>query len=409
MDGHQVSITTFYGLRGQPLPWVISDDKGNTIGKVMVYPAYELGGDYGSGMLRFSYERFQSDILITCSDVWVYRPESTHGLRFCPWFPVDYDPAPDGIIDALQTAIYPISESKWGQRVLDDAGIKADYIPCSFPTDVFKPYDREESRRSLGIPKDCDYLVLQVAANKDPLDRKGLAVAITAFAEFVQSHPGAKMMIHTNWGGPINILDLVRSLGIEDRVIQPDQYAYIMGLIDTNYMAKLYSAADVLVNSAESEGFGFPIVEAQLCGTPVIATDYSSTDEVLSFGWKIPVYRSWVAGPNTFRSRCRPGDIAAILEEAYRSRRDTTMRDKARQGVLKYDTKRVHQEYWRPAFSKIQSIIDREASLVSMMSDLVRGSELPKIDDQGGTMYAVARETYSPSAQKALEMDYDDA
>lgn len=45
-------------------------------------------------------------------------------------------------------------------------------------------------------------------------------------------------------------------------------------------MAALYTAADVLLFPSLYEGFGYPVVEAGLCGTPVVCSDCGSLTEV---------------------------------------------------------------------------------------------------------------------------------
>lgn len=47
-------------------------------------------------------------------------------------------------------------------------------------------------------------------------------------------------------------------------------------------MPYLYSLADALVIPSHGEGFGRPHVEAMACGTPVIATNWSSTPTFIS-------------------------------------------------------------------------------------------------------------------------------
>ena len=50
----------------------------------------------------------------------------------------------------------------------------------------------------------------------------------------------------------------------------------------------LYNAADLMVSPTMAEGFGLTLAEAQACGVPVIATDYSAVSEVAAAGVLIP-------------------------------------------------------------------------------------------------------------------------
>lgn len=49
-------------------------------------------------------------------------------------------------------------------------------------------------------------------------------------------------------------------------------------------MVEMYRAADVLLASACAEGFGVPILEAQLCGTPVVTNRYTAMPEITQLG-----------------------------------------------------------------------------------------------------------------------------
>lgn len=53
-----------------------------------------------------------------------------------------------------------------------------------------------------------------------------------------------------------------------------------VGYVDYNDLPGLYSMADVLVLPSYYEGFGFPILEAMACGTPVVTSNVSSMPEV---------------------------------------------------------------------------------------------------------------------------------
>lgn len=209
----------------------------------------------------------------------------------------------------------------------------------------------------MGIPEDCDMLVSMVAANKDPGDRKGFAEGLEGFAQFAESHPHAYLYVHTLWGGPINIANLVCSLKIEGKVIQPKQLEYIYGLYPDEYMRTVYSASDVLLNPAKSEGFGLPLLEAQMCGCPIAASDFSTTDELLFAGWKIAGRRYWSPGMDSWRLSVDPNSVTEALEAAYAARGNELLRKQARMGAVSLDTAKVADLYWRPALREIEEMV----------------------------------------------------
>lgn len=55
---------------------------------------------------------------------------------------------------------------------------------------------------------------------------------------------------------------------------------HLTGYINSAYLSKIYSQALCLLFPSLYEGFGFPILEAMACGTPVITSNISSMPEV---------------------------------------------------------------------------------------------------------------------------------
>lgn len=355
-DGHKVTLGVWYGLQGQPLPWSITDKDGKPVDSVTVLPAADER-NYGIGTMIPSYKHFKADVLITISDVWVFPGDQTRHANFCPWLPIDHDPAPQPVVDALGTAVYPMIMSQFGVDVLRDKhNIESHYVPCSAPASVFKPGDKDEARKALGFPADADFIVAVVSANKDPLDRKGLVEDLQGFARFAESHPQAYLYLHTNWSGNIQIRDLIQRLGVKSRVIQPDPYAMAMGMLDERYMANVYRASDVLLNACKSEGFGLPIVEAQMCGCPAAVTDFATTDEILFAGWKLQGELDWSNGLNSWRKRVYIDEIVGALEEAYQNRDKRKLAKKARNGAMRYDNDTIFNQYWRPALADMERL-----------------------------------------------------
>lgn len=359
--GHNVTLGTWYGLSGAPMPWQIVDKNGNGNGQpktVTILPHHQVGGNtYGEALLVDNYKYCKANVCIAVCDVFVFPTQVTRQTNFAPWFPIDTDPVPDGVLQALQPAIYPMVYSKWGKELLEQAGVKAHYVPCSAPADVFVPGDKTEARKLFTVGRDYDFLVTMVAANKDGSDRKGFSQAMQGFAKFLEKHPDSILYIHTDWGGPIRIANIARRLGIEKNIIQPDQYAYINGMLNEKYMVNVYQASDVLLNPCKAEGFGLPIVEAQMCGCPVAATDFATTNEILFGGWKIAGQLEWYAGAESWRKIVYVDSVADCLEEAYQNRDNDKLRQKCRNGVTRYDNQTVFNQYWKPALAEIESIV----------------------------------------------------
>ncbi|RMF56792.1 MAG: glycosyltransferase family 1 protein, partial [Calditrichaeota bacterium] len=105
--------------------------------------------------------------------------------------------------------------------------------------------------------------------------RKNLGVLLSAFHRLVHNgHPDARLVVV---GKPENglrqTLEAIRSLGLADRVVLP-------GYLPDADLPVLYSAASLFAYPSQYEGFGFPVVEAMACGTPVLTSNTSALREI---------------------------------------------------------------------------------------------------------------------------------
>lgn len=63
---------------------------------------------------------------------------------------------------------------------------------------------------------------------------------------------------------------------------QNTKYVKVLGFVDETDMPGLYSGASMFVFPSFYEGFGFPVLEAMACGTPVITSNRGSLREIAS-------------------------------------------------------------------------------------------------------------------------------
>jgi len=148
--------------------------------------------------------------------------------------------------------------------------------------EVFSPGDSAAARANLGIAPDAT--VLLFVGRIQPL--KAPDVLVRAAAELVNMNPALrKNLVVAICGGPSGtglsrpdaLVNLAKELGIEDVVrFEPP--------VSRDELVTWYRAATVCVVPSYSESFGLVAIEAQACGTPVVAANVGGLPTAISDG-----------------------------------------------------------------------------------------------------------------------------
>ena len=239
--------------------------------------------------LRLAAELAQNppDVFFTPAHVipFVYRGASVatvHDLGY-HYFPEAHTPG-----QAAYLKLTTRTNGRLARRIIADSqATKADlqrfYRLDSQKVDVIYPgldpdLERVSDPRTIAI-------VLQKYGIKPPYllslgtlqPRKNLARLVQAFERSEVPHQlvlGGK----PGWQ-PASLREAVQTLNpaARDRILLP-------GYVAEEDKAALLSGADALVFPSLYEGFGFPALEAQACGTPVLAANSSSLPEITAAG-----------------------------------------------------------------------------------------------------------------------------
>ena len=355
--GLKVAALSNYGLEGAVGELEFAGKK---------IPHYPRGfKQYSDDVIQPWHEDFKraypdvADAVFTLYDVWVYNdvPQRTEfPTRFISWVPLDHSSLPPAVAKwLLRPNVTPVTMSPHGQRQLEAAGIASTYIPHAIDTKVFKyretMSDGVNAREYLGVKPD-EFLVGVVSANKANglIHRKAYAELVLAWSVFVKKHPKAKLYLHCEPSGVMGGFDLptlLQACGVPgDSIIFPE-----MNRLRTGYsqedMAALYSAFDVLANPSYGEGFGVPAVEAQACGTRVIASGWAGSKDLVSEdGWLLQGVPFWDEPQKAWWQIPLVDSIVASLEEAVRADRGPSK--VARDFASQFDAERVWKWGWLP-------------------------------------------------------------
>jgi glycosyltransferase involved in cell wall biosynthesis len=358
-DGAEVAMLSNYGLEGVP----------NTIktpyGKVKHFPR---GMDlYSNDVAPNDHKVFTSkfpelkDLFISLYDVWVMKSKEYDKIRkIGAWTPLDHVTMPPEVEAFLRKPnVVPIAMAPNGVRQMEKLGIECEYVPHAIDTKVMKPtfgLSNGADARELIAGKD-KFVVGMVAANKASgmVHRKAFSENIMAFSIFHKKHPDAVLYLHTDplgRAGGWNLPSLLSSLGIpEDAVCFPDPNDYRFGLSHRD-LAAFYTAFDVMLATSYGEGFGVPTMEAQACGTRVIASNWAaSADLVSEDGWVVDGTPAWDSGQNAWWQTPNIPSIVNALELAYAENRTKSLT--AIEFAKEFDVENVWRKHWLPTLAKL--------------------------------------------------------
>jgi glycosyltransferase involved in cell wall biosynthesis len=363
--GHTVAITAFYGLQGGIL----------NLNNILHYPG--RFHPYGNDVIVTHSAHFGAQVMISWMDTWVMNPEEyPPGFHWVPWVPVDHDPMPMIVRGKIQQAWKRIACSKFGRDQIMKAGLDCYYVPCGLEIDVFRPGDKAEARKIIGVPEDR-YLVGTVAMNKGNPSRKNLVEQMTAFKMFHDKHPEAMYLVQSERGEAmndvINLPELARNLGLVEgeSVMFPNPYLNSIGF-PPEYIANFYRALDVHLMVGAGEGFGIPVLESQACGCPTITGDWTAQSELIFGGRKVskadslPQYSALAS----YIFRPQPAAITALLEEEYQH--PTPMVEPVKAIQAEYDINVVVRDGWLPVLAELEGLMQPAPAPVPMAMEMAQ-------------------------------------
>ncbi len=133
----------------------------------------------------------------------------------------------------------------------------------------------EQHRQRLGLPLEEDLLLY--VGGIDP--RKNIPFLCEMLAELLRNPTGTRKPRLLLAGAYEKddqypkLLKTIAELGVAEQVT-------FLGFVPDSDLVALYQSADLFLFPSMYEGFGFPVLEAMACGTPVVAARNSSIPEV---------------------------------------------------------------------------------------------------------------------------------
>ena len=174
------------------------------------------------------------------------------------------------IVRAIEQSAGVIAVSAALRSALIGMGVPAERITVlrnGVDTELFRPVDRSEARRELGLPTDARIIVS--VGNLVQGKRNDLALEAAGTIDGVH-------IVFVGRGSEHGRLErLARERSMSARVWFFDEMPQAR-------LRFVYSAADVLVLASEREGWPNVLLESAACGTPVVAFNIGGVPEILT-------------------------------------------------------------------------------------------------------------------------------
>ena len=320
---------------------------------------------YSQDVLTTWFEHFRSQnpnlpgAIMTLYDVWVYNAWKDE-VPVISWVPLDHVTMPPQVASFLKRPnVTPVAMSPHGQRQMEGADIKSVYIPHAIDTKVFQNTativnehgEKVPTREFMGIPEDT-FLVSIVAANKANglVHRKAFGENLLAFSMFHKEFPDSHLYIHSDPApstGGFDLATLLKAVGIPPQSVTIANREVLRIGYSREQLAAIYSASDVLLATSYGEGFGVPKIEAQACGTRVIASNWAACPDLVSEdSFLVDGQPFWDEPQKAFFQTPSVNAIVEALKLAYAAPRGFS--PETRKFALQFDIDTVWNEYWMP-------------------------------------------------------------
>ena len=132
---------------------------------------------------------------------------------------------------------------------------------------LYAPDEIEATRRAMELPQ--RYFLLQATSDR----RKNLSRALAAWAAALPHLPDDLHLVVSGNLARTHVFGDIGPIGETPR-------AKLVGYVAEEHMGPLMGGADAFLFPTLYEGFGLPIVEAMACGTPVLTSAATATEEV---------------------------------------------------------------------------------------------------------------------------------
>lgn len=287
----------------------------------------------------------------------VKRPQQL-GFRILPW--LVSDDRVDDFVGELNDLNFFLTTSNHCRNVFVRSGVKQEKINILYeavdpdfwkkiPSDDLDNFLNLISIREEGIEIPQNFDLIKIKQKRIPIlfttggnaTGKGAQEILKALSLLDQKIPW--IYIIKTWPSPGSFRGSAEELQIAIKGGMWEKIRYFSGEFSIEFIRNLMNVCDVYVACSRGEGFGLPLVEAQLCGKPVVTMKATSTQEVVENGVGGLICQSIMTeeGP-----RANVEDLSKVLKRVLTSEKlRRAMGNKARQwAVNKFAPEKIASE-----------------------------------------------------------------
>lgn len=239
---------------------------------------------------------------------WWQEQRSLGKVKLWGYFPIDAyginGKLPPQLAHTLTHYDRALVPSEWAANIVRKTlpDLKVTAIPHGVDTEVFKPYDKQESREKIGElffhaaqwPKEQinvsdEALWIGIVATNQ--SRKDWPLGIEVVAEIQKTRPVFLWAHSDRLKNEWSLLELISDFGLL-------QFSLVTtGSVPDSSMSVAYSAMDLTLGIGRGEGYGYPIMESWSCGVPCIAGKYGAHVEFIPEDCSVEPSQLRIEGP----------------------------------------------------------------------------------------------------------------
>ncbi len=331
-------------------------------------------GGFEESMVPNHLRDFGAECLISIFDVWawgkLHQELKNNRMPWVPYVPIDAHDLNPRYKEILRDAFKIIPMSQHSEDCLKKYFPEKTlpHIPPGVDLNIYKPLwktveEKNKLKLKLGFTEDTFVITLMGDIKSW---RKRWAENLEAIKIFRERNPHVKIGVYIQTSMRLsnpqdfNIPGLLDEFGLREITRAVDTYAYVKGISDEE-MCKTYNASDIFLQASYGEGFGMMFCESAACGTPSIATNFSSMKQTVEDGKTGYLVQPLFLGYDQSLARKAhpdPEEIANKIELIYR-KGSTKYRDACVEFAQKFDWGKIIEEKWIPTLQKVEEEIGR--------------------------------------------------